>query len=97
MIVGVCKITLHVPESRSLKAKRQVVRSVIERIKSRFDVAVAEVGSLDHWQLAEIGVACVSNESGHANEILSHVVHYVERDRFDAELTNYEIELIAAL
>lgn len=97
MIVGVCKVTLHVPASGSLKAKRQVVKSVIGRIKSRFDVAVAEVGSLDRWQIAEIGIACVSNDSGHANEVLSHVVDFIERDRLDAELTDYEIELIPAL
>ncbi len=94
MQVGVCKLKLHLPESSSLKDKRQVVKSMIQRLHNEFRVSVAEVGELDRWQLAELGVACVSNDGQHANEVLSRVVTFVERGWPELNLVDYEIEIV---
>src|ERR1700692_4588903 len=66
LVIGTLQITLHVPDSRSLKDKRMVVRSITSRVRQTFAVAVAEVGEHDTWQTAVVGVACVSNDARHA-------------------------------
>jgi len=97
MTIVVCKFKLHLPLSRSLKAKRQVVRSVIGQIRSHFDVAVAEVGDQDLWQLSEIGVACVTSDVRHGQEVISHVASFVAALKLgEAELLNYETEVLNA-
>jgi uncharacterized protein YlxP (DUF503 family) len=96
MIIGVCRLTLRLPESGSLKDKRMVVRSLTTRLRSTFNVAVAEVGDLDRWQIATIGVTCVSNDARHAREQLDKVVAFVQRTRLDAELVESEIAVEAA-
>jgi hypothetical protein len=92
--IGVCKVALRIPENMDLKGKRQVIKSIIGRVKSRFDVAVAEVDDNDMWQLATIGLCCISNDKRHSNEVLSKVVHFIESSRFDVEILDYSIEMI---
>jgi uncharacterized protein YlxP (DUF503 family) len=94
MNVGVCKVSLRIPENMDLKGKRQVIKSIIGRVKSRFDVAVAEVDDNDSWQKATIGICCISNNKRHSNEVLSKVVHFIESSRIDAEILDYSIEMI---
>lgn len=94
MVVGVCRISLRLPGNTTLKGKRQVVRSLLARLRNEFGVAAAEVDDLDRRQLATLGIACVSNEAAHANEILSRVVDFVAATRLDAELIEHDIELI---
>lgn len=97
MTVGVLLLRLRLPENQSLKGKRGVIKSVMARVQNRYSVSVAEVGENDRWQMAEIGVACVSNSAAHANEILSKVVGFVESERLDVEVVDYEIEIVHAL
>jgi len=96
MILGVARLRLRLPENSSLKGKRGVVKSLCARLQNEFRVAAAEVESNDVWQIAEIGVAVVSNERGHADAVLSRVVRYVEDTRLDVELLDVETELIDA-
>ena len=65
MHVSVCQINLRLPENHSLKGKRQVVKSIIARLQNRYKVSVAEVENQDLWQLATLGVACVSNQKAY--------------------------------
>ncbi len=95
MNIGVCKITLRLPENLSLKGKRQVVKSITSRVKNQFNVSVAEVDDHDLWQIATIGVCCVSNSKQHANQVLSKVVNFMANSRFEAELLDYEIEILS--
>lgn len=95
MVVGVCRVVLHLPENQSLKGKRQVVKSITTRVRNQFNVAIAEVDQLDLWQLATLGIACVSNDSRHANEMLSKIVGFIETSHFDAQVSDFEIELIS--
>ncbi len=97
MTVGVCRITLRLPENSSLKGKRQVVRSLTARLRNKFNVAVAEVDDNDRWQIATIGLTCVSNDARHAQEMLDRAVQFVEQTRLDAELIDSEIEVTQAL
>jgi len=94
MNVGICRISLRLPENRSLKGKRQVVKSITSRVSNRFNVAVAEVDSHDLWQSITLGVCCISNSKQHSNEVLSRVVNFITGSRFDVEMLGYEIELI---
>ena len=94
MNIGVCKVTLRLPENHSLKGKRQVVKSITSRVAGKFNVSVAEVSDQNLWQIATIGISCVSNDGRHANEMLSKVVDFIAQSHFEAELLDYEIEII---
>ena len=73
MFVGVLRLTLHLPEPGSLKSKRHLVRSAIDRVKARFNVSIAEVAENDLWQKSVIGVASVGNDHAFVNEALDKV------------------------
>jgi hypothetical protein len=92
MHVSVCQIELRLPENQSLKGKRQVIKSIITRLQNKFNVSVAEVDNQNLWQLATLGVACVSNHRRHADETLSNVIKFVIQNYPDVELLNSEIE-----
>jgi uncharacterized protein YlxP (DUF503 family) len=92
MHVGVCQIKLRLPENHSLKGKRQVIKSITTRIKNRFNVSVAEVDNQNLWQLATLGIACVSNHRRHADETLSNVIKFIVQHYPDVELLSSEIE-----
>lgn len=94
MNVGVSKVSLRIPENMDLKGKRQVLKSIISRVRNKFDVAVAEVDDNDSWQLATIGICCISNNKRHSNQVLSRVVDFIEKSRFDVEILDYSIEII---
>lgn len=96
MNVGIGRIQLRLPENDSLKGKRHTLRSVIDRVKGRFNVSIAEVDDNDRWRLITLGVTCVSNDSRHANEMLSRVVDYIDSIRGDAELLDYQVEILTA-
>jgi uncharacterized protein YlxP (DUF503 family) len=95
MIIGVSQITLHLPGSHSLKDKRQIIKSVMARVRNRFEVAIAEVGEQDRWQIAVLGITCVSNSGQHADEILGHVQHFIEVTRPDILVSDSESEIIS--
>ena len=88
---------LHLPESGSLKDKRQISRSLSARIRNTFNVAVAEVEDQDLWQRLTLAVCCVSTDSSHANEMVSNVVQFVQESDRDIELLDYETEIISGV
>jgi uncharacterized protein YlxP (DUF503 family) len=92
MHVGVCQIELRLPENHSLKGKRQVVKSIITRVQNKFNVSVAEIDDQDLWQLATLGMACVSNHRRHADETLANVVKFVVQNYPDVEVLGSKIE-----
>ena len=94
MHVGVCRIELRLPENLSLKGKRRVVKSITTRVRSKFNVSVAEVDDHNLWQLATLGICCVSNDNRFINEVLSKVVDFINNGRFEVEMLNYEIEIL---
>lgn len=92
MHVSVCRIELRLPENQSLKGKRQVIKSIIARLQNRYKVSVAETDNQELWQLATLGVACVSNHRRHADETLSNVIKFIIQNYPDVELLSSEIE-----
>jgi len=94
MNVSVCRIELRLPENHSLKGKRQVIKSIIARLQNQYKVAVAEVDNQGLWQVATLGVACVSNHRRHSDETLSNVVKFIIRNYPDVELLRSEIDTL---
>ncbi len=71
-------LELFMAGSSSLKCKRRILKSLLDKTKSRFNVAVAEVDKQDQWRNSTVGVACVTNDASHAHRIMSSVVKFVE-------------------
>jgi hypothetical protein len=94
MNVGVCRVSLRLPENLSLKGKRRVLKSIITRVKNKFNVSMAEVDDHELWQLVTMGICCVSNDGRYTNEVLSKVVDFIVNSRFDVEILDYEIEIL---
>ena len=94
MHVAVCQISMRLPENMSLKGKRRVIKSITARVANRFNVSVAEVDDHDFWQLAVLGISCVSNDKRHANQVLSRVVEFISNSHFDIEILDYQIEIL---
>ena len=94
MNVGVCKVRLRLPENLSLKGKRQILKSIIARVRNKFDVSVAEIDDNDLWQLSTLGICCISNDNKYTNEVLSKIVDFIINGRFDVEILDYEIEIL---
>jgi uncharacterized protein YlxP (DUF503 family) len=92
MIVGSLKVRLLVRESRSLKDKRQVVRSIKDKLRNSFNVSIAEVDEEDHRQLVVLGLAMVSNEASHVKGAFEQVVSAL-RAHPVAEFVDHEIEV----
>jgi len=93
MTIGVLHLSLLVHGARSLKDKRRVISSLKAQLHNRFNCAVAETDYLDMWQRAQLTACVVSKESRHANEQLDEIARFAGMHR-DAELVNYEIELL---
>ncbi|MBM4406846.1 MAG: DUF503 domain-containing protein [Chloroflexi bacterium] len=77
MHIGIATVTLRIPENDNLKGKRRIVHSIASRARSRFNVAIAEVGENESWQTALLGIVCVSNDRRHANRSLWPQVHWM--------------------
>jgi len=95
MHVGVCRLVLQMPENGSLKDKRQVMRSLMERVRNRFHVAIAEVDAQDRWDIGVMGIVNISNSRQHAEEVLNKVVDFIQQTRLDAELSDVDIQVVA--
>jgi uncharacterized protein len=88
--VAVVQLELHIPTSRSLKEKRAVLRPIVEGIRHRFQISVAEVGYQDKWQRALVGMAVVSDSYGHAVEVVDNVERWVW-SKPEIEVTRFEV------
>jgi uncharacterized protein len=92
MVVATLRLDLHLPASQSLKAKRSVLNHVKERIRTRFNAAVAEVDHQDLWQRAALGVAVVGGEAGVLDRVLHDILSSVEsEDRLT--VLDYQIQI----
>ena len=94
MAVGICTLRLSMPLNQDLKAKRRVLQSVIAHLREAFNVSVAEVGEHDKWQVATLGIAAISTDSGYLHGLLTKAVRMVENMRLDAIILDYEIEIL---
>ena len=93
MIVGICVIELYIPPTGSLKGKRQVLQSMKVKIKNKFNVAIAEVGELDLWQKAVLGVTTVANDIRFVNEVMDKVVDFISSNP-QVEVVRHQLEFV---
>jgi hypothetical protein len=77
MQLGTLRIVLQIPQSRSLKSKRQVVKGIKDRLKNKFNISVAEVEDNDLWQRATLGIAVVANDGRFIDQVLDGVENYI--------------------
>lgn len=94
LTVGLLRVVIHMPESGSLKSKRQVVSGLLRRLRQELSVAAAEVGELDRWQLAELAVATVSGDRRQADRMLSAALNYIESHADGAQVADVTTELV---
>jgi uncharacterized protein YlxP (DUF503 family) len=92
MVVGSLKIEFRLTDNRSLKGKRKVVRSMVDKVKSRFNVSIAEVGSNDKWQKIELGLSAVGNDRRHIDSSLNHILSFLE-SLYLAQIVHTEMEI----
>ncbi len=92
MIIGACVVYMSAEWVNSLKEKRMVVKSIIEKTRHKFNVSIAETDKQDIHKSIVIGFACVTNEVRHADEIIQNVLNYIENNT-DAVIDNVEREI----
>jgi uncharacterized protein YlxP (DUF503 family) len=96
MFVGVLRLTLHLPEPGSLKSKRHLLRSAIDRVKARYNVSIAEVAENDLWQRSVVGVCAVGNDHAFVNETLDKVADFVaSMHGGQIQLTARDLEIVS--
>jgi len=93
MVVGTLIIEFRLHDNRSLKGKRKVVRSMVDKVKHRFNVAVAEIGSNDKWQKIELGISTVGNDRRHIDASLNNILTYLE-SLYLAEIVDTKSEIL---
>jgi uncharacterized protein YlxP (DUF503 family) len=94
MVVGTLKIEFRIQDNHSLKGKRRIVRSMVDRVKHRFNAAIAEVGANDNWQKIELGISTVGNDRRHVESSLGNIVAFLE-SLYLAEIVNTEAEILS--
>lgn len=94
MVIGSLLLEVHINSAHSLKNKRSVVKSVLQRLRNEFNVSTAEVGEQDRWQIAQLGVVCVSSDQQYARQQLQAVVDWLYTNRPDLDISVAEIELL---
>lgn len=93
MVVGILKLSLHIYDTQSLKEKRKVVKSVIARIQNKFNVSIAEVGSNDKWQIAELGICTAGNDRRFINSTIDNILSYLD-SIYVGEIIHSDIEIL---
>jgi uncharacterized protein len=93
MAVGLLTLEIHIPDSRSLKDKRQVLRSLKDRLRARFNVAVAELDYQDNWQLSQVGIVSLSNNAAHLEQSLRAVLSEAE-EILGRDLASHDLEML---
>ena len=93
MVVGVCHLDLVLPEGSSLKGKRQVIKSLVTRVRDKFNVSIAEVGGQDLWQRSRVGICVVGMDKRFINSSLDKVINFIEGLGL-LEVVNAEMEFL---
>lgn len=94
MIIGLCELTLSLPVVHSLKEKRGVIKPLLARLRSEFNVSVAEVEDQDRWQAAGLAIVIVAADGANLHGALEGVVRWVERTQPHLYVANWEIEIL---
>ncbi len=93
MIVGICHLDVIIPENHSLKGKRHVIKKIIDRVRSRFNISIAEVGDNELWQRSQLGISMVANDRRFVNSYLDKVVNFIEAMNI-VDIVHSELEIL---
>ncbi len=80
MVIGSLVLEIHIPEATNLKEKRMVIRSLKEKLRSKFNVAVSEIDNQDLWQLAVVAVVTVASDKYQIEKILNNIVNFIDEN-----------------
>lgn len=94
MIIGICTLELDHPDIHSLKQKRSLLKGLIARIHKQFNVSCAEIALHDVWKSSTIAIALITNSAPHAQHVLENIAFWIEKNRPDITIVDYQIELI---
>lgn len=94
MLIGLCRIHLYLPGNGSLKEKRGRLKPLLNGLRKEFNLAVAEVDDQDLWQSSVIALVTVANDAAHVHALLEHAVRWIELNRPDLHVLDWEIELV---
>ena len=93
MVVGTARISIYIQDSHSLKEKRRLVKSVIAKVRQRFNASIAEVDSNDKWQMIGLGISVVGNDRRFVNSVLDTILAYVD-SLYLGEMIDSDIEIL---
>ena len=94
MVIGACKVELHLSGNGSLKGKRSLLKPLLARLRREFNLAAAEVARNDAWQAAEIAFVTVANDPGRAHAVLEQAVRWIETHHPRVQVVDWEIEIL---
>ena len=92
-MVGTLKLSLYIHNNQSLKEKRKVVKSIVAKVHNKFNVSIAEVGSNDKWQMAELGISAVGNDRRFVNSALDNILSFLD-SLYLGEIIDSSIEIL---
>ncbi|MGQ3684030.1 MAG: DUF503 domain-containing protein [Candidatus Loosdrechtia sp.] len=92
-VVGFLHIRLVMRSAGTLKDKRRIIKSLKDRLQNRFNISIAEIGSLDHCQYSELGIVMVGNDNRYVNGVLSNVIKIIRCVAL-VELVDYKLEFL---
>ncbi len=90
----ICKLKIHIPENHSLKGKRQIVQSIISRLRRQYNISIAEVDDNDLWQMATIGLGYVSKGQNNTADIVDSILKFIRQNYPQVEVIDCERELM---
>jgi uncharacterized protein len=91
--VGICVINLHIPDSRSLKSKRSVVKSLKDRIKNQYPVSIAEIPDNDLWQRVDLALAQINGSSAIISKTFESIIQFIESN-YSVSIVDFNIEML---
>ena len=94
MVIGACRVELHLPGNGSLKGKRSILKPLLSRLRREFNLATAEVAHNDAWQSAEIAFVTVANDPGRVHALLERTVRWIETHHPEVQVVDWEIEVL---
>jgi uncharacterized protein len=93
MVIGTLQLKLYFPRPQSLKEKRVILKSLLSRLRQKFNISVSEIDGMDLWQSSTLVIAAIGGEKRHINQVLDHVADFIRSDR-ELEITDQLMELL---
>ena len=90
-VIGYCKLCLNIPMAQSLKEKRSFIKSLQEKLKNKFNIAIAEIDKNNLWQSSVLGIVTVSKDSSFIEKTLNNIIVFID-EFYGVEISKYEIE-----